>query len=109
MRKWVSIVAMLGLTACGGGSHEAALEACFASAEAALQRDGGSSEIDRGRSEKTLSVNPDGTIELRVVSFLSKQGSQPQQQDFACKVRFTEGKPTPDVISFTFLWEAASN
>ena len=45
-------------------------------------------------------------ISLSPSSCLRRDEGEPQQRDFACKVRFTEGKPTPDVISFTFLWQA---
>ncbi len=107
MRNWVVGFIVILLSACGASQQDAALEACFESARHALQRDAGSSfEIDAKRSADSVKTNDDDTIELRVVSFLRRDEGEPQQRDFACKVRFAEGKPTPDVISFTFLWQA---
>lgn len=107
MRKFVFFLATGLLTACGSGQNEAAQQACYRSAESALQRNTGSTfELDRARTAESIKTNADGTIEMRVVSYLRKDGGAPQQQDFACKVGFSEGKAEPDVISFTFLWEA---
>lgn len=93
MRKFVFFLATGLLTACGSGQNEAAQQACYRSAESALQRNTGSTfELDRARTAESIKTNADGTIEMRVVSYLRKGRRSPPTTGLRLQGAFFRGQ-----------------
>ncbi len=107
--KHVSIVILsLALAACGGSGGGAsskgdlAAQACDAYAKGQL--DGKPYELDLG--VLAASMKDDGSGLMLLTSPIVIQPGQPAEskQSLECQVRFTEGKPAPDVTRLQFIW-----
>lgn len=110
MRNWLVIApAALILAACGGdeagagGSRgELAAEACRAATESRL--DGKLYNMDLAALAASMRDAPNGENFLTAPITIEPGLTSEVKQVVECTVRFTEAKPQPDVVGFTFNW-----
>lgn len=110
MRNWLVMVpATLVLAACSGGGDAGgndratlAAEACKAAAESRL--DGKLYELDLKALAASMKPAKDGEFFLTGPIVVEPGLTSEVKQVVECNVRFTEGKPSPDVVGFVFNW-----
>jgi len=106
--KHVSIVILsLALAACGGGAGggskgDLAAQACDSYAKGQL--DGKPYTLDL--AALAASMKDDGAGLNLLTAPITIQPGHPAEskQSLECQVRFTEGKPAPDVTRLQFIW-----
>ncbi|HEX5756652.1 MAG TPA: hypothetical protein VFY12_09915 [Arenimonas sp.] len=107
MRLIPVVTASLLLAACAadsGGSDRNSLAASACDAAAKAQLDGKSYELDTETLAASLKEVGDGTQFLKAPLVVEPGLATEAKQVLECTVRFSEGKPTPDVISVVFNW-----
>jgi hypothetical protein len=99
----------LALLACGGGGSSAdgdpkqlAAEACRAAADARLE--GKLYELDLAALAASMKDAPNGEKFLTAPVVIEPGLTSEVKQIVECTVRFTDGKPAPDVVGFVFNW-----
>ena len=111
MRNWLVMApAALVLAACGGeeagaggGSrNELAAQACKAATESRL--DGKLYEMDMQALAASMRDAPNGENFLTAPITIEPGLTSEVKQVVECTVRFTDAKPQPDVVGFTFNW-----
>ena len=112
MRNWlVAVPATLVLTACGGGAdggassndrNSLAAHACKAATESRLE--GKIYEMDLQALGASMKDVPNGEQFLTAPITIEPGLTSETKQIVECTVRFSEGKPQPDVVGFVFNW-----
>jgi len=111
MRNWLLVAPVaLVLAACsggessGGGDDRASLaaDACKVAAESRL--DGKLYELDTQALAASMKPAENGEFFLSGPIIVEPGLTSEVKQVVECNVRFTEGKPTPDVVGFVFNW-----
>ena len=111
MRNWLVLApAALVLAACSGGDQagagnsrgELAAEACKAATESRL--DGKHYEMDLKALATSMRDAPNGENFLTAPVTIEPGLTSEVKQVVECTVRFTDAKPQPDVVGFTFNW-----
>lgn len=107
--KHVSILLLCaGLVACGGsgagGGSKGDLAAQACDAYAKGQLDGKPYQLDL--AALAASMKDDGSGLMLLVSPIVIQPGHPAEskQSLECQVRFSDGKPAPDVTRLQFIW-----
>ena len=107
MRTWVMAGAVLVLAACGGeaGGGSPADLAAKACEEAAKSRlDGKLYQLDLKVLAASMKDVPNGEKFLTAPIVIEPGLTSEVKQIVECSVRFTDGRPTPDVVGFVFNW-----
>ncbi len=109
MRSWLVVTTSLALAACGGGGgggndspNDLAAEACKAAAEARLE--GKLYEMDLAALAASMKDAPNGEKFLTAPIVIEPGLTSEVKQIVECTVRFSDGKPAPDVVGFVFNW-----
>lgn len=112
MRNWLVAVTATGvLAACGGGAdsgasggdrNSLAAEACRQATEARLE--GKLYEMDLAALGGSMAPAAEGEFLLKAPITIEPGLTSEVQQTVECTVRFSEGKPQPDVVGFLFNW-----
>ena len=109
MRTWVVITMAAALVACGGGGetaggtpNEMAAKACEEASVSRLQ--GKLYELDVAALGASMKDAPNGEKFLTAPIVIEPGLTSEVKQIVECTVRFTEGKPAPDVVGFVFNW-----
>ena len=110
MRSWLVVTMTVALAACGGESssggggspNDLAAEACKAAAESRLE--GKLYELDLAALAASMKDAPNGEKFLTAPIVIEPGLTSEVKQIVECSVRFSEGKPTPDVVGFGFTW-----
>jgi len=110
MRNWLVMApAALVLAACagdeagaGGNRGELAAQACKAATESRL--DGKLYNMDLKALAASMRDAPNGEKFLTAPITIEPGLTSEVKQVVECTVRFTEGKPQPDVVGFIFNW-----
>lgn len=109
MRNWLVLTMTVALTACGGGGsggggspNDLAAEACKVAAESRLQ--GKLYELDLAALSASMKDAPNGEKFLTAPIVIEPGLTSEVKQIVECSVRFSEGKPAPDVVGFGFNW-----
>jgi hypothetical protein len=110
MRSWLVVTMTVALAACGGESssggggspNDLAAEACKAAAESRLE--GKLYELDLAALAASMKDAPNGEKFLTAPIVIEPGLTSEVKQIVECSVRFSEGKPTPDVVGFGFNW-----
>ena len=86
----------------GGGQAAAAAEACDAYAKSQL----GDKlyTLDKDALGKSMLAAADGSMQLKGPIVIEPGTASESKQTLECAVRFTEGKPAPDVLKMQFIW-----
>ncbi len=107
--KHVSLLLLcVGLVGCGGGGAgggskgDLAAQACDAYAKGQL--DGKPYQLDLAALAASMKDDGSGLM-LLVSPIVIQPGHQSEsKQSLECQVRFSDGKPTPDVTRLQFIW-----
>jgi hypothetical protein len=108
MRSWLVVTMTVALTACGGGSGgggspgDLAAEACKVAAESRLE--GKLYELDLAALSASMKDAPNGEKFLTAPIVIEPGLTSEVKQIVECTVRFSDGKPAPDVVGFVFNW-----
>ncbi|TNJ35722.1 hypothetical protein [Arenimonas terrae] len=108
MRSWLVVTMTVALTACGGGSGgggspgDLAAEACKVAAESRLE--GKLYELDLAALSASMKDAPNGEKFLSAPIVIEPGLTSEVKQIVECTVRFSDGKPAPDVVGFVFNW-----
>ena len=106
MNRVATLLAATILVGCGGGGEggkgEAAAAACDAYAKGQLGDK--TYSLDAAVLAKSIVPHADGTHFLKGPIVVEPGLAGEIKQTLECSVRFTEGKPTPDVIKMQFIW-----
>ena len=110
MRTWVVITMAAALAACGGGGgqtaggtpNDMAAQACVEASKSRLE--GKLYELDVAALGASMKDAPNGEKFLTAPIVIEPGLTSEVKQIVECTVRFTEGKPTPDVVGFVFNW-----
>ena len=111
MRSWLVVPVTLILAACGskggeggGGesSNEMAALACEAAAKSRL--DGKLYTLEVAALGASMKDAPNGEKFLTAPIVIEPGLTSEVKQIVECSVRFSEGKPAPDVVGFVFNW-----
>jgi hypothetical protein len=108
MRSWLVVAMTVALTACGGGSGgggspgDLAAEACRVAAESRLE--GKLYELDLAALSASMKDAPNGEKFLTAPIVIEPGLTSEVKQIVECTVRFSDGKPAPDVVGFVFNW-----
>ena len=110
MRTWLVIPMSTALIACGGGEgadsggspNDLAAKACEDASKSRL--DGKLYELDVGALAASMKDAPNGEKFLTAPIIIEPGLTSEVKQIVECTVRFTEGKPAPDVVGFVFNW-----
>ncbi len=109
MRTSLLVPIALALVACGGGGGTAddnpgqlAAEACRAAADARLE--GKLYELDLAALATSMKDAPNGEKFLSAPVVIEPGLTSEVKQIVECTVRFSDGKPSPDVVGFGFNW-----
>ena len=110
MRSWLVVTMTVALAVCGGESssggggspNDLAAEACKAAAESRLE--GKLYELDLAALAASMKDAPNGEKFLTAPIVIEPGLTSEVKQIVECSVRFSEGKPTPDVVGFGFNW-----
>ena len=105
----MNLVAALAATAllagCGGGGGNqasAAADACDTYAKGQLADK--TYSLDKDVLAKSMVAQADGSMMLKGPIVVDPGTSGESKQTLECAVRFTEGKPAPDVLKMQFIW-----
>ena len=102
------LLLLTALAACsnkagGGGSrNELAATACDAYAKGQLEDK--TYKLDHAELAKSMADAGDGASLLRGPITIEPGLASESKQTFECRVRFVEGKDSPDVINIQFIW-----
>ncbi len=102
------LLLLTALAACsnkagGGGSrNELAATACDAYAKGQLEDK--TYQLDDAELAKSMAVSGDGSAILRGPITIEPGLASESKQTLECRVRFVEGKDSPDVINMQFIW-----
>jgi hypothetical protein len=107
MKQVVILALCLGLAACGGGSgggskNELAAKAC--EAYAIGQLDGKPYKLDSAALGASMKEDGAGLMLLTAAIVIQPGHPAESKQSLECQVRFTDGKPSPDVTRLQFIW-----
>lgn len=108
MRTSLVVLMTMVLAACGGtggaGSspNDLAAQACEADAKSRL--DGKLYQLDLTALAASMKDAPNGEKFLTAPIVIEPGLTSEVKQIIECTVRFSEGKPTPDVVGFGFNW-----
>ncbi|MBW8368849.1 MAG: hypothetical protein K0M70_13445 [Arenimonas sp.] len=109
MRTWLVISIAAALAGCGGGGeavggtpNELAAKACEDDTKSRLG--GKLYELDVSALAASMRDAPNGEKFLTAPIVIEPGLTSEVKQIVECTVRFTEGKPTPDVVGFVFNW-----
>lgn len=109
MRNCLLVSSILVLAACGdggsasGGSpNELAARVCEAEAKSRVA--GKLYELDVAALSTSMKDAPNGEKFLTAPMVIEPGLTSEAKQIIECTVRFTEGKPDPDVVGFGFTW-----
>ena len=111
MRKTLAVLPLAALlAACGGADggsaggspNELAAQACKAAAESRLA--GKLYEMDLAALAASMKDAPGGEKFLTAPITIEPGLTSEVKQIVECTVRFSDGKPTPDVVGFVFNW-----
>ena len=109
MRSWLVVTMTMALAACGGESaggggspNDLAAEACKGAAESRLE--GKLYELDLAALAASMKDAPNGEKFLTAPIVIEPGLTSEVKQIVECTVRFSEGKPAPDVVGFGFNW-----
>ncbi|MCX7042336.1 MAG: hypothetical protein NT117_06560 [Gammaproteobacteria bacterium] len=103
------LLPLMALAACsnqaggGGGSrNELAATACDAYAKGQLEDK--LYKLDHAELAKSMADSGDGSAILRGPITIEPGLASESKQMLECRVRFVEGKDSPDVINMQFIW-----
>ena len=109
MRSWLVVSVTVVLAACGGGEggggggpNEQAALACEAAAKSRLE--GKLYTLDLAALGASMKDAPNGEKFLTAPIVIEPGLTSEVKQIVECTVRFSEGKPAPDVVGFVFNW-----
>jgi hypothetical protein len=109
MRNWLVVPAIVVLAACGGGEagggdspNDLAARACEDAAKSRLE--GKLYTLDVAALGASMKDAPNGEHFLTAPIVIEPGLTSEVQQIVECTVRFSEGKPAPDVVGFVFNW-----
>lgn len=109
MRIWLVVTMTVALAACGGGGGGAssspgdlAAEACKIAAESRLE--GKLYELDLAALSASMKDAANGEKFLTAPIVIEPGLTSEVKQIVECTVRFSDAKPTPDVVGFGFNW-----
>lgn len=109
MRIWAMITMAAALSACGGGGeaasgtpNELAAKACEEAAKSRIE--GKLYEMDLAALAASMTDAPNGEKFLTAPIVIEPGLTSEAKQIVECTVRFSEGKPVPDVVGFGFTW-----
>jgi hypothetical protein len=106
--KVIAMIAVLVLlVACGGtggaaGKNESAADACEAYAKGQIGDK--PYALDRPALVASMKDAGDGSFSLHAPITIEPGLATEFKETMECTVRFTEGKPQPDVIKLQFVW-----
>src|SRR5688572_15369243 len=109
MRTWLMVPVAAALVACsgsgaGGGSTPADLAATACEAELERRLEGKLYELDKAALVASIKDAESGTRMLTAKVIIEPGLTSQVEQIMECKVRFAEGKETPDIVGFGFNW-----
>lgn len=102
------LLLLIPLAACsnksggGGSKNELAANACDTYAKSQLEDK--SYKLDHAELAKSMADSGDGSAILRGPITIEPGLSSESKQTLECRVRFVEGKESPDVINMQFIW-----
>ncbi|OGT60736.1 MAG: hypothetical protein A3E01_07465 [Gammaproteobacteria bacterium RIFCSPHIGHO2_12_FULL_63_22] len=102
------LLMLMALAACsnkaggGGSKNELAATACDAYAKGQLEDK--TYQLDHAELAKSMADAGDGASLLRGPITIEPGLASESKQTLECRVRFVEGKDTPDVINMQFIW-----
>ena len=109
MRTWLVITMAAAISACGGGGagggdtpNDLAAKACEEAAKSRIT--GKLYEMDVAVLAASMKDAPNGEKFLTAPIVIEPGLTSEAKQIVECTVRFTEGKPVPDVVGFGFTW-----
>jgi hypothetical protein len=109
MRSWLVVPVVVVLAACGGGEsggggspNDLAAQACEAAAKSRLE--GKLYTLDLAALGASMKDAPNGEKFLTAPIVIEPGLTSEVKQIVECTVRFSEGKPAPDVVGFVFNW-----
>ena len=106
MKLLAAMAATAFLAACagggGGGQAAAAADACDAYAKGQLGEK--TYQLDKAALAKSMVSAADGSMQLKGPIVVEPGMASESKQTLECSVRFTEGKPAPDVLKMQFIW-----
>lgn len=108
MRTLAVIAISAGLAACGGGGstgnspNELAAKACEEASTSRL--DGKLHELDVAALAASMTDAPNGEKFLTAPITIEPGLTSEVKQVVECTVRFSDARPTPDVVGFRFNW-----
>jgi hypothetical protein len=108
MRTWLMVPVTAALVACSGsgegGSSPADLAASACDAELKLRLEGKLYELDKAALAASMKEADAGTKMLTAKVVIEPGLTSQVEQIMECKVRFEQGKDTPDIVGFGFNW-----
>ncbi|WP_146907170.1 hypothetical protein [Arenimonas daejeonensis] len=110
MRNWLVVSMALALSACGGSGeaggggtpNDLAAQACEAAAKSRLE--GKLYTLDLAALGASMKDAPNGEKFLTAPIVIEPGLTSEVKQIVECTVRFSDGKPAPDVVGFVFNW-----
>jgi hypothetical protein len=102
MRVLSVALAVMLLSACGGGNEDRALAAC----EQSLKEKAQAKDYRIDKKQLLASAKSGAAGEVSIAGEVVFDPGLPREvtQRFECTTRVTEGKSEPDVISFSLVW-----
>lgn len=108
MRSWLVVPMTAALVACGGSdvapSSPADQAAAACDAEMTRRMEGKLYQLDKVALAASMKDAPDATKMLTAPVVIEPGLTSEVKQIIECRVRFAEGKPTPDIVGFGFNW-----
>ena len=104
----ITLLLLAALVACsnkaggGGSKNELAANACDTYAKSQLEDK--TYKLDHAELAKSMADAGDGASLLRGPITIEPGLASESKQTLECRVRFVEGKDTPDVINMQFIW-----
>jgi hypothetical protein len=106
MKLVAAMAATALLVGCGGGGAggkaDAAADACEAYAKSQLGDK--TYSLDKATLAKSMVAAADGSMQLKGPIVVDPGTASESKQTLECAVRFTDGKPAPDVLKMQFIW-----
>ena len=102
------LLMLMALPACsnkaggGGSKNELAATACDTYAKSQLEDK--TYQLDNAELAKSMADSGDGSSILRGPITIEPGLASESKQTLECRVRFVEGKDSPDVINMQFIW-----
>lgn len=103
------LLLLTALAACsnkagGGGGSKSELAATACDAYAKSQLEDKTYQLDHAELAKSMADSGDGSSILRGPITIEPGLASESKQTLECRVRFVEGKDSPDVINMQFIW-----